>query len=112
MFVVEGVRLAEEALQSGWQPQSVLYSDHLSTRGKFLLEGFSQAGADVDEISPRVMESLSETETSQGILAVFSMRDLHLPEQHPAHLPQPRGSHRPGPRHGAARDRPPLRHGR
>ncbi len=80
-FVVEGVRLAEEALHSGWQPKTVYFTDQLSNRGKNLLKGFAESGADVDEITPQLMESLAEIEASQGILATFNMRDLPLPEK-------------------------------
>jgi TrmH family RNA methyltransferase len=79
-FVVEGVRLVEEALHSGWQPQSVYFTDQLSGRGKSLLEGFAQSGAEVEEITPQLMDSLSETEASQGILAIFALRSLPLPD--------------------------------
>jgi RNA methyltransferase, TrmH family len=80
-FIIEGVRLAEEALHSGWQPRSVFFSSQLSARGKDLLEGFSQAGADIQEITPQLMETLAETEAPQGILAVFALRSLPLPAQ-------------------------------
>ena len=79
-FVVEGVRLTEEALHSGWQPQSVFFSEQLSGRGKTLLEGFIKAGADVEEVTPQIMDALAETEAPQGILATFAMRDLPLPQ--------------------------------
>jgi len=75
-FIVEGVRLAEEALHNGWQPQSAFFSDQLSARGKILLESFSRAGADVEGITPQLMESLAETEAPQGILAIFALRTL------------------------------------
>jgi RNA methyltransferase, TrmH family len=80
-FVVEGVRLVEEALQSGWQPQSIFFSDQLSGRGKTLLESFSKAGADIEEITPQLMDALADTEAPQGILATFAMRDSPLPEK-------------------------------
>ena len=80
-FVVEGVRLSEEALQSGWQPQSVFFTDQLSNRGKNLLDSFSRSGADIEEVTHQLMESLAETETPQGILAIFALRSLPLPER-------------------------------
>jgi len=80
-FVIEGVRLAEEAIKNGWKPQSVFFTDQLSTRGKNLLDGFSQSGADVEEITPQLMESLAETEAPQGILAVFALRSLPMPDR-------------------------------
>jgi RNA methyltransferase, TrmH family len=79
-FVVEGVRLVEEALQSGWQPQNIFFTDQLSSRGKNLLEVFLKSGTDVEEITPHLMESLAETETPQGILATFAMQELPLPQ--------------------------------
>ena len=79
-FVIEGVRLAEEALHSGWQPHYVVYSEQLSERGKKLLDNFSRAGVDIDEVSPQLMESIAETEAPQGLLAIFDQRNLPLPE--------------------------------
>jgi RNA methyltransferase, TrmH family len=79
-FVVEGVRLIEEALQAGWQAQSVFFTNQLSSRGENLLEVFLKAGADVEEITPQLMESLAETEAPQGILATFTMRELPVPQ--------------------------------
>jgi RNA methyltransferase, TrmH family len=79
-FVVEGVRLAEEALHCGWQPHSVFFSDQLSGRGRSLLDDFSKAGTDIEEITPSLMESLAETAGPQGILATFAMRTLPLPQ--------------------------------
>jgi RNA methyltransferase, TrmH family len=79
-FVVEGVRLAEEALAAGWQPELVLYSEQLSERGRAVAQGFAQLGAEAWELSPRLMDSLADTESPQGLLAVFPARRLPLPE--------------------------------
>lgn len=78
-FVVEGVRLAEEALASGWQGELVLYSEGLSPRGQALLERFHAAGAEVEELPPHLLQSAADTETPQGILAVVRSRTLPLP---------------------------------
>jgi TrmH family RNA methyltransferase len=37
LFVIEGVRLAEEAIKSGAQTEFTLFSNQLSTRGRELL---------------------------------------------------------------------------
>lgn len=79
-FVVEGVRMVEEALASGSTPLRAFYSTNLSTRGLQALEGFYQQGAEVEEISEHLMQSLSDTETPQGILAVFVARHLPIPK--------------------------------
>jgi TrmH family RNA methyltransferase len=80
-FVVEGVRLAEDALVSGWQPELVLYSARLSARGQQVARLFQNDGAEVVEIAEHLMDSLAGTEAPQGLLAVFPMRPPELPEQ-------------------------------
>jgi len=78
-FVVEGVRLAEEALAGGWTARLVLTSAQLSERGRQAAAGFAARGADLLEVEPRLLDSLSGTESPQGILAVLERRDLPLP---------------------------------
>jgi TrmH family RNA methyltransferase len=79
-FVVEGVRLTEEALASGWQPELTLFSARLSERGMQVVRGLEQRGGEVLEIPERLMDKLAATETSQGLLAVFPMPRPALPE--------------------------------
>jgi len=78
-FVVEGVRLAEEALQAKWLPQSVLFTSELSERGKDLVKHFAAQNVEVEEVPPSLMESVSDTETSQGLLAILPLRSLEPP---------------------------------
>jgi TrmH family RNA methyltransferase len=77
--IVEGVRLAEEALVAGWQAQLVLFTQDLTARGRTVLEGFTAQGASIEEVSPHVLRAASDTETPQGLLAVLSHRLLPLP---------------------------------
>ena len=79
-FVAEGVRLVEEGLLTGWQPQLVLYTGEVSERGRQAAEQFRAAGVVVEEVLPRVLSALTDTETPQGLLAVFNRRELPLPE--------------------------------
>ncbi|MDL1927273.1 hypothetical protein FBQ79_13575 [Anaerolineae bacterium AMX1] len=95
-FVAEGVRLVEEAANNRWGFRFVLYDETLSGRGKSDVENLRSRGIECEEISPSLMKSLSDTETSQGILAVL---DHSL-------LPFPRP--RPDPRPGQPRDVDPL----
>ncbi len=78
-FVVEGVRLVEEAFSSGWPVELVLYSGDLSVRGRQALAGLGPTGAEVEEIAAYLMDGLTDTETSQGILAVIRRTELPLP---------------------------------
>jgi RNA methyltransferase, TrmH family len=80
-FVVEGVRLVEEAFEGGWEAELVLHSGDLNPRGQALLQGFQERGAIIEAVSPNVMQSASDTQTPQGILAVVHTRSLPLPEQ-------------------------------
>jgi len=81
-FVVEGVRLVEEAETGGWRFRFALYDESLGDRGKLLMERLTARGVEVDEVSQSVMKSLSETETPQGILAVLELNQL--PISHPS----------------------------
>jgi TrmH family RNA methyltransferase len=79
-FLVEGVRLVEEAVKSNWPTRFVLFDETLSERGKSQIEGLRSQGLDVEEVSTSVMQSLSETESPQGILAVLNDSLLPVPD--------------------------------
>ncbi len=78
-FVAEGVRLVEEAVGANWPIRSVLFDETLNERGKLLIGTLISKGVDVEEVSPSVMQSTSETETPQGILAVLDFHLLSIP---------------------------------
>jgi TrmH family RNA methyltransferase len=77
-FVIDGVRLVEEAVVSNWGFRFVLYDETLSERGRSQVEGLKSQGVDVEEVSTLLMKSLSETETPQGILAVLNEYQLPI----------------------------------
>jgi RNA methyltransferase, TrmH family len=79
-FLAEGVRLVEEALAAGQVFRFVLHGPELSERGQKLVGQLLAKGVDVEPASPELLESISETETSQGILAVLELPDLELPD--------------------------------
>jgi len=70
-FVVEGVRLVEEAETGNWRFRFALYDQSLNERGSSLVENLLSRGVEVEEVSEHLMKSLSDTETPQGILAVL-----------------------------------------
>jgi RNA methyltransferase, TrmH family len=78
-FVVEGVRLVEEAEKRDWRFRFALYDDSLNERGRSLVERLSSRGVEVEKVSESLMKSLSDTETPQGILAVILLIDLPIP---------------------------------
>ena len=78
-FLAEGVRLVEEALLAGWPFRFVLHSADISERAAQLVARLKQRGTQVELIDSALLHSLSETETSQGILAVLEEHELPLP---------------------------------
>ncbi len=78
-FVIDGVRLVEEAVISNWGFRFALYDETLNERGRSQVESLKSRGVDVEEVSTLLMKSLSETETPQGILAVLEFAQLPIP---------------------------------
>jgi len=79
-FLAEGVRLTEEAFASNWPFRFVLVSDELSERGKKLVEKLEDKKIDVEKVESKLLQSLSETETSQGIIATLNDSRIPIPE--------------------------------
>ena len=79
-FVVEGVRLAEEAINNEWIVQFALWSNQLSERGKRLLQRLENLRVPVEEISPSMMGKISDTESPQGILLVLAQKTWSMPK--------------------------------
>lgn len=71
----------EEAFQAGHIPEYVFYSRQLSERGLALVKNFEDQKVEVFEIDPRLMETISETDAPQGILAVLPIQSAPLPEE-------------------------------
>jgi len=81
VFVVEGVRLAEEALSAGCEVELVLYTDKLSERGIVVLSRYDEKGVSMEKVADHVMRSVSDIQNPQGILGVVTQRELPLPDQ-------------------------------
>jgi len=79
VFVVEGVRLVEEALQASWKTELVLHTAELEQRGQAVVEALAERGVPVEQVSAQVMRAASDTQTPQGLLAVLEMRPLPPP---------------------------------
>jgi len=72
-FLAEGVRLVEEAFSAGWNFKFVFYTDDMSQRGLDLVQALTAKGVDVEPVVENVLQSVTETETPQGILAVLAL---------------------------------------
>ena len=77
-FLVEGVRLLEEAVAAKWKMRFVLYDRTLSERGQELLRSLN--GIETEEVDAALLKAVSDTETSQGILAVLDHTQLSVPD--------------------------------
>ncbi len=77
-FLAEGVRLVEDALAAGWPFRFVLYGAQLSERGRALVERLEGLKVDLEQVEDALLEAASETETSQGIIAVLELPHIKL----------------------------------
>ncbi|MEJ2448490.1 MAG: RNA methyltransferase substrate-binding domain-containing protein, partial [Anaerolineales bacterium] len=79
LYAVEGIRLLEEALQAHQRPQLVIYTEDLDQRATRLLDRFESQSIPCEPVTPQVLQSASDTETPQGMLAVLPIAPLALP---------------------------------
>lgn len=79
LFVIEGVRLCEEALQANWEFEFVLYSDNLSARGLEILRLIEEQKIDIEEIPFSLMKKIADTEHPQGIISVIRQAEVKIP---------------------------------
>lgn len=76
--MLEGVRLTEEGMKSGWDTELVFFTADLDERGQVILEHYSNLGVLVQEVSSQVMSLLSDTNTPQGILSVLRIKSIPI----------------------------------
>jgi len=82
-FVVEGVRLVEDALGAGCVPAFVFWrpEQESSQRAEALLQRILTVTTEVYAVGPHIIKLLSDTVTPQGILAVFPFVELIPPRR-------------------------------
>jgi len=80
-FVIEGVRLVEEALRAGIIPALAFFAESVgaSDRGQTLLTDIQARGTSPLLVSDTVMRAMSDTQTPQGVLAVVPFPQLVPP---------------------------------
>jgi len=77
-FVLEGIRLLEEAINTPFTPEVVLYTEELEERGLSLVKEFMTRGVSCELTAQDVFNSTCDTETPQGILAVYPLFSIPL----------------------------------
>lgn len=73
LFLVEGLQILHMALDAGAAAREVFYCEEqfAGNEAPTLLERFRRGGATLYRVAPRVMDTLSEREEPQGIVATF-----------------------------------------
>src|SRR5271157_4011688 len=77
LFIAEGLHHVGEALEAGWEIDSILYSPEVLTSdfGRDLIAHVVQTA---QLVSAQVMESLADKDNPQGILAVVHQKLMRL----------------------------------
>lgn len=82
LFLVEGIHHVGEALEAGWQVETVLYAPDLLT-SKFGNELIARLADKSQPVSTQVMESLADKDNPQGILAMVHQRQAQFSKLQP-----------------------------
>jgi len=85
LFLVEGIRHIGEALESGFEIDSIYYAPDL-LKSEFalgMINEAAEAGLSIVETTAQVFQTLSERENPQGILAVLRKKEKLLTELDP-----------------------------
>ena len=79
-FVVEGVRLVEEMIGEGHEPDLFFCTEEAfgNSRVSALIDGVASSGTEVMSVSEGVMRFMADTKTPQGVLAVAAFPELEL----------------------------------
>ena len=77
LFLVEGIHHVGEAVEAGWDVDSVLYAPDLLT-SSFARDLVARLGAKPQPVSASVMESLADKDNPQGILAIVRQRQIKM----------------------------------
>lgn len=80
LFLVEGLHHVGSALEAEWDIETLIYAPELLT-GEFaqsLLDEANRIGLTLQPVSAKVMDSMTEKDNPQGILALVKQRTLQL----------------------------------
>lgn len=79
VFLVEGIRLVADALESGARAEIIFYDvDSDDARLAALVDSAAAAGARVVATTATVIRTVADTETPQGVIAIFPFPDLDV----------------------------------
>ncbi len=74
LFIIEGTRIIETALEAGVHIREVFFTDHVGAKkeGRAILRAIGGKGARVFATTEQLLNKITDTETPQGIAAVVS----------------------------------------
>ncbi|MCK4259230.1 MAG: RNA methyltransferase [Halanaerobiales bacterium] len=103
MFVIEGIRIIEDALKDGAKFVQIFYSPILkdNPRGMRLLAQLDELGIKISLLDERLFSEISDTETPQGIIAIlkqpeFTLKDIFAHKSLYPHIIMINGVQDPG----------------
>ncbi|MBI3151698.1 MAG: RNA methyltransferase [Chloroflexi bacterium] len=82
LFLVEGIHHVGEAVEAGWEVETILYASGLLT-SPFAHELISRFSFRPQPVTAQVMESLADKENPQGIIAIVHQRKGQLKDIKP-----------------------------
>ncbi|MEP7135623.1 MAG: RNA methyltransferase [Chloroflexota bacterium] len=82
LFLVEGIHHVGEALEAGWDVETVLYASGVLTSA-FAHDLITRLSFTPQLVTPQVLESLADKENPQGILALIRQRKTQLKDLKP-----------------------------
>jgi TrmH family RNA methyltransferase len=82
-FAAEGVRLVEEALAAGWKFRFALFGGELNPRAERLVRSLQQQDIETEEVAAHLLNAMSDTGNTQGVLAVLELPAAPALPTHP-----------------------------
>jgi RNA methyltransferase, TrmH family len=86
-FLVEGIHHVGEAVEAGWDVESILYAPQLLT-STFARDIISRLGSKPQPVSASVMQSLADRDNPQGILAIVRQKQTPIAELTHSSVPE------------------------
>ncbi len=81
LFVVEGIRLAEEALAHGYLPRVMFISDQASPRARQLEQECRKKEVEILTVSADLLQKVADTENTQGVVMLLPFLQHPLSSQ-------------------------------
>ncbi|HUE98751.1 MAG TPA: RNA methyltransferase [Anaerolineales bacterium] len=79
LFLVEGIHHVGQVMEAGWDLDSILYAPDLLT-STFARDLVTRLGTKPQPVSAQVMESLTDKDNPQGILAIVHQKHTQIAE--------------------------------